>query len=527
MLQQRVRDALWAIGAGTVVTAWGCNALTDSTGYYEVKPAVFDSGTALSDSGTALSDSGTALPDATCVAGTDRRTLEAACTGSSCVPYDAVLAVCDGGFCPLPTPSPQPVADASAESGAAPDGGSDAAPNDGGVEGGTGSCSQLPGEPSSVVYVTGSTALASFIGEVSSALASKVTIVYQQSGSCVGVHSALDPANYALSSANGVATYYTPSGVQKTCVLDPSERLVADVGASDVFYSTCYQGQAVTPTLPASVGENFGPVQIMNFAVPQSSTQQSISLAAAYYVFGFGGSPYRVPPWTDPMQLQIRSANSGTQSLIAAAIGVPPSAWFGVSHGTSAQVGAALGAAGQSGSQTVVDSALGILASDYLLQNAQVLRGLAVRDEGASCAFYPNTTAFARDNANARDGHYPLWGPSHFYARTDPATGLPLKPGVSQFIDSLNGLTPLPGLDLVAEYAAKGLVPQCAMHVTRSNDGGDYTPFKAAAACNCYFDLHATGSTSCKPCQANSDCPSRAPNCNKFGPQPQQGYCDL
>src|ERR1019366_3121485 len=182
MLQQRVRDALWAIGAGTVVTAWGCNALTDSTGYYEVKPAVFDSGTA--------------LPDATCVAGTDRRTLEAACTGSSCVPYDAVLAVCDGGFCPLPTPSPQPVADASAESGAAPDGGSDAAPNDGGVEGGTGSCGQLPGEPSSVVYVTGSTALASFIGEVSSALASKVTIVYQQSGSCVGVHSALDPANY-------------------------------------------------------------------------------------------------------------------------------------------------------------------------------------------------------------------------------------------------------------------------------------------------------------------------------------------
>ena len=51
---------------------------------------------------------------------------------------------------------------------------------------------------------------------------------------------------------------------------------------------------------------------------------------------------------------------------------------------------------------------------------AQVLRGLAVRD-GSTCGYYPNSTAFGRDNANTRDGHYPLWGPSHFYARIDPS----------------------------------------------------------------------------------------------------------
>ena len=152
-----------------------------------------------------------------------------------------------------------------------------------------------------------------------------------------------------------------------------------------------------------------------------------------------------------------------------------------------------------------------------------MLRGLAVQDENAACGYYPNSTAFARDNANARDGHYPLWGPSHFYARVDPATNLPLKPGVSQFIDGLNGVTPLPGLDLVAEYASKGLVPECAMHVTRANDGGDYTPFKAPVTCNCYFELHATGSTSCQPCTANADCPNAAPNCNKFGPAAAAG----
>jgi hypothetical protein len=402
------------------------------------------------------------------------------------------------------------------------DAGADAAPEGGAAS----SCSQVRADAGSIVYVTGSTALASFIGEVSSALASQVTIVYQQSGSCIGVHSALDPANHILSSANGAATYYTPSGEQKTCVLDPAEGLVADVGASDVFYSTCYIGQATTPPLPASVGENFGPVQVMNFAVPQASTQQSISLTAAYYVFGFGGLQYAVAPWTDPSQLQIRNANSGTQALIAAAISVPPAQWYGVNHSTSSQVGAALVAAGQSGVQKTIDSALGILASDYLLQNSQALRGLAVQDKTPGCGYYPNSTAFARDNNNARDGHYPLWGPSHFYARVDPSTNLPLKPGVSAFIDGLNGLTALPGLDLVAEYASKGLIPECAMHVSRASDGSDYTPFNAPVTCNCYFDLHATGSTTCQPCDANSECPASAPNCNKFGPQPQKGYCD-
>ena len=498
----------------------GCSAILDSTGYYQVQPSADAS----------------APVDATCVPGTDRRSLERACTSAECQPYASVLPVCDGGLCPLPvavasmdagSATPSPEAGANDGDSQAADGGT-SNPADSGVDGGLAtSCRRVVADPSTIVYVTGSTALASFIGEVSSALASQVTIVYQQSGSCVGVRSAIDPTNNILSSANGAATYYTPDGTQHTCTLDPADGLTADIGASDVFYSTCYLGQAGTPMLPAAVGENFGPVQVMNFAVPQASPQQSISLAAAYYIFGFGGVTYPIAPWTDPTQLQIRSANSGTQSLIGAAIGVPPAQWKGVGHVTSQQVGAALIAAGQTGNPAVAASALGILASDYLLQNTQVLSGLAVQDENSTCAYYPNTTAFARDNANVRDGHYPLWGPSHFYAIVDPSTNLPRKAGVAKFIDGLNGVTPLAGLDLVAEYASKGLVPQCAMHVTRSSDGGDYSPLQPPVTCNCYFDLHATGATQCRACNANGDCPGSAPNCNKFGPQPQQGYCDL
>ena len=74
----------------------------------------------------------------------------------------------------------------------------------------------------------------------------------------------------------------------------------ADIGASDVFYSTCYLVRPSRRRCRRTWEKTFGPVQVMNFAVPQSSTQQSISLPAAYYVFGFGGGAYPVPPWTDP-----------------------------------------------------------------------------------------------------------------------------------------------------------------------------------------------------------------------------------
>jgi hypothetical protein len=484
-----------------------------------------------------------------CVPGTTRASLENACTTSDCVPFAGVVPTCDGGPCPLPAPAANASdagiqdaslgtdtgADATTEIDSATNQGSSDSSTEaavgGGDSGASNPCSALQSNPANIIFITGSTALASFIGEVSKVLAteptSPITVVYQGSGSCIGVRAAIDAANNPLSPTNGAATYYDATGAQQTCSLDPDGGEVADIGASDVFYSTCYLGQPNTPALPTTVSENLGPVQIMNFAVPQASTQRSISLAAAYVVFGFGGQTHQVPPWTDPQQLQIRSSASGTQAMIAAAIGVPPAAWKGVSNKSSALVGSALVSAGQSGDQATIDSALGILASDYLIQNSQTLSGLAVQDFNTSCGYYPNSTATARDAANVRDGHYPLWGPSHFYARVDPVKQLPLKAGVSQFIDGLSGVTQLPGLDLVGEYAAKGLVPSCAMHAKRSSDGGDYSPFTASVTCNCYFDLIATGNTSCKPCSTSGDCPSSAPNCNKFGPAPQQGYCDL
>jgi hypothetical protein len=540
-----------AIAAGSL---WGCNVLVDASAYH-VAPAAegaVDAGILAAKasnepSGAADLDSSLDDPSGSCTPGTNRPSLEDSCTGGDCVPFGLVVPSCDGGLCPLPVSF-------SASSGETTGTAYDAAPVDGAdgrdaaESGGHGSgvpisgsrnnvdgglnepCTAVNPDPDDIVFVTGSTALASFINEVSQILATQpdnpITVVYQESGSCIGVAAAVDPTDTRMVPSLGATTYYDSTGTERSCDLDP-DGVVADIGASDVFYSTCYLGQEAAPALPQGVAENFGPIQVMNFAVPEASSQQSISIRAAYYVFGFGGTTYTVPPWIDPTQLQIRSATSGTQTMIAAAIGVPPALWNGVPHSTSALLGQALVSAGRSSDSSVVNSALGILASDYLIANSSTLRGLAVQDDNTRCGYYPNSTATSRDDANVRDGHYPLWGPSHFYARVDSQTQVPIKPGAAQFIDGLSGVRALPGLDLVGEYAASGLIPACAMGVSRSNDGGDYTPYRAPVTCNCYFDLMATGTTGCVPCSTGADCSGETPNCNKFGPAPQKGYCDL
>jgi hypothetical protein len=122
-----------------------------------------------------------------------------------------------------------------------------------------------------------------------------------------------------------------------------------------------------------------------------------------------------------------------------------------------------------------------------------------------------------------RNGHYPIWGPSHFYNRVSGSQ--PLNANAQTFIDDLSGITPLPGIDLIALYAANSVIPTCAMHVTRTSDGAGYTAFTPPTSCNCYYDFQATGSTSCKVCSGPSECPSSVPVCNKFN-NLSTGYCE-
>jgi hypothetical protein len=319
---------------------------------------------------------------------------------------------------------------------------------------------------------------------------------------------------------------------------------VPDLGISDVFPTTC-DPQLVTSGLPSNLRDFSGPVQVMELVVPATSLQRSISAEAAYMVWGFGDQS-GVLPWTDPSFLLQRSATSGTENMVGTAIGLPPADydWAGIKNAGSPNIVTAItnvtkgflvdgGAPAAPLTQQNIDSTLGILASDVADGNRQVLKPLAFQDVGEACGWFPDSTQTSFDKKNVRDGHYPIWGPSHFIAYVD-SNGNPLNPKVKALIDALNGENTqvLKNLDIVQFYAQSHIIPTCAMHVSRASDGQDYSPFSPQTSCSCYYDLAATGQVDpaqCVQCKASSDCasaPNGASSCVLDFGIPPVGFCE-
>lgn len=221
-----------------------------------------------------------------------------------------------------------------------------------------------------VVYVTGSSAVKpvlAALGPILFAAGTKpATIVYRSQGSCNGVRAALAGEPMALAAATTQAVYWDPNSTtvasgtatakeEKCTFTNPGADVFADIGVSDVFAQTC--GQALVG-LPAGVADFQGPIQSMTFAVPKSSKENSISAEAAYMVFGHA----TLAPWTDQLLISRRNDQSGTQQMIATAIGVDATRWTGVNKGSSDNVFLAMSGALD---QPTADKSIGILAADY------------------------------------------------------------------------------------------------------------------------------------------------------------------
>jgi len=459
---------------------------------------------------------------------TDIFSLENACSDATCQPFVRTRLSHlgkDGKLPPLPT--------AAASGGAGGGGTSGAGAGAGGSAGSTSvgeACADLAAK-GSLVYVTGSSAAKPFLQQIAQQLvAQQIYLVYTSTGSCVGVDAVVNgtPMTTGASPAPALsATYWESSSSNgRACDL-PAQGVAADIGASDVFAQSC-PGFELTNLDALQIRDAHGPIQTMTFAVPANSDYSEISAQAAYFVFGFGANGGVLSPsagnaiWNDEKYLFERSPSSGTQAMIAAAIGVPAARWLGKTHKTSDDVAADLQNAGQNSG--TANLALGILAADYIDSKnlrAQV-RVLAFQDSAQSCAVFPDSTQNAHDKRNVRDGHYPIWGPLHLLLKVDQF-GNPVnasnRQAVTDIVGYLSGTKVLPnGVQLIDVYAQSGLVPECAMQVTRSKDGGNIVPFRAASPCSCLFEAKATGSTSCTSCQVQGDCAS--------GETCSQGYCE-
>jgi hypothetical protein len=435
------------------------------------------------------------------------------CSTAQCLSFDNCqrLGLCDGGeedadggLVAPPTP------DAGSTSTTASDAG-DASPV-------LPSCADPSSGRAQVVYLTGSSNFPPLLAKLAPLIiATGFTPVYQVTNSCTGVKAVFgsgadqmmtDPAPGPDAK---YATYFAADGSSTNCTLGPSGAQV-DVGESDIFSTTC---DGYGPP-GGSVGEFLGPVQAMVFVVPGKSQETAITAAAAREVFGMGGG--NATPWTDPTLYFVRNANTGTQQQIGHAIGVPAGEFWGIDRGSAANVDALMKVISDPG---IAEQAIGIISADYYDDDRANLVALAFEADGQDCAYLPDSTSYKKDKQNVRDGHYPIWGPIHFFATV--SNGVPVSAGAQAFA-SVVSVPNIPQA-LLDAFISSSLVPSCAMAVQRTSELGPLSTYAPPFQCGCYFEaspsVNGSAPPGCSPCMTANDCtdPSR-PACNL-------GYCEV
>ncbi len=436
------------------------------------------------------------------------------CSTAECLVFDdcARLGICDGSAGP-PLVSPMEAGvtftqssqsvqvDAGAADAAAP-----ALP----------SCFDPTSNRTQLVYITGSSNFPPLLAKLAPLLiTSGYTPVFQTSSSCAAVDAVYDVGSPTLvdpkpGPSAKYAAYYNADGTSVSCLLGPNGAQV-DIGESDIFASTC--GMDSSP----SVGEYLGPIQAMVFVVPSVSGQTAITAEAARAVFGTGGANGAAAPWTNPDLYFVRNANTGTQQMIGHAIDVPAAAFWGVDMGTAANVDSKIRVISQ---QDGAEQAIGIISADYYDADRGNLKALAFKAPGQGCAYLPDSTEARMDKTNVRDGHYPIWGPLHFF--TTVSNALPVSAGASAFF-SIVSVPKIPN-QLLDAFIGSSLVPSCAMTVQRTSELGALAPYAAPYQCGCYFEASLNGGVApsdCRQCTGANDCiDSARPACNN-------GYCEV
>jgi len=360
-----------------------------------------------------------------------------------------------------------------------------------------------------VVYMTGSSNFPPLLVKLAPIIiaAGGPTPVFLITSSCNGVKSVfstVDTERFIRDPAPGsspakYAAYFGQDGTQVPCALGPTGAMV-DIGESDIFSSTCPGFGPPGDT----VNESVGPNQAMAFVVPGASSQTAISQEAAREVFGMAGNNGAATPWIDPARYFVRNANTGTQQMIGHAIGVPADRFWGIDQGAASAMDQALKVLTGS---IEAEQAIGIISVDWYDNDRKNLKALAYKAAGQECAYLPDSSPDAMDKRNVRDGHYPIWGPLHFF------TANPLPPAAGAFLSVVT--VPKVDTGVLDAFIGASLVPTCAMTVQRDAELAALRPYPAPFECGCYFESKkGSPPPECTGCNAARDCPAARPACN-------------
>jgi hypothetical protein len=341
--------------------------------------------------------------------------------------------------------------------------------------------------------------------------------------SCGGIAGVIGSADLG----DQVGRYHVQSGssiTTSTCVFAAGQ--TPHVAISDVFYETC---ATLPQPKPADVVDTVGPVQQIVFAVPKANTIVTyLTHKEVSALYGCGVSTARPVAgfFSDPTAVFCRDpSDAESQIIVARSIGMRESA-MGPPNCSAfrneATIASKLVVVPGTPPATMNDydpprTAIGFLGAVNYGRNRASLNGLAFQAPGQTRAYYADSRPALADSANVRDGHYPLWSYVHLIAKV---SGGNLGPQASDLIGWINGTKTSPNVDFVAIEAKAWLIPQCAMKVQRSSDGGLLTPYAPSTTCNCQFEAVASRAipASCLPCTSTSACPP--------GVACRQGFCE-
>jgi hypothetical protein len=336
-----------------------------------------------------------------------------------------------------------------------------------------------------------------------------MTIVYITSGSCTNID-----AIYKKTPISTTPKYipddtqvpsWDPNTAAPTCTNASGHQI--DVANSALFVSTC------NPAAPPDDVKLYpGPVQAYTLVVPSGSSQNAITAEEAYFVFGYGHAG-QITPWDDESQMFGRTTTKSTLLTWANTIKVlPATKWKGQHYDTSDQVRSAV-----IGSPTP-EKAIGILGAEVYDANRTSMKVLAFQWFGQNHAYFPDSSDQAFDKRNVRDGHYVVWSPTVWMTHVDAIAKTPADPRAKYLINLILGIPQTPAFDSnpLDIVIARGLVPDCAMQVTRSVEAGELSLYQPAEPCGCYYDSKVA-TTSCQACTNDNGC---------GGGKCRYGYCE-
>lgn len=363
-------------------------------------------------------------------------------------------------------------------------------------------CSMVPNS----VLVTGAMSAEPLVKQVARLLAREdatpMTVMWQLKNSCSGVEAVVkdtQPGSCAAGAcAFGKAKFWTldPRDLDpKECELEMRGSKV-DLAVSDVFPQTCpvFAGAQLTGILDIP-----GPVSAYALLGAKQSTEGAMHAEEGHFVFGVGKAA-GVTPWVNDNALLLLGDQFAGQLLLAQQTKLPPGRWKGALVKDDSELLTSL--------YNDTQASVGILPTTLLDSRRSSVRVLAFQARGQRGAFYPDRKNSSFEKQNVRDGHYPLWGYMHMILRQDP--GMPTQPlsvRGGRLAEILLGRKVVASKDPVLLQVQSGLVPQCAMKVSRQSDQGPLQPLVNSEPCGCWFEKNVMGGLlGCQECPDGKTC---------------------